>query len=219
MVVIAAYLAGHHHSEGVPTTRSELLDELLAHEQRYWKATSQAGGLAYDGALRRRVVALATLAGADSEDEASELLRIVPDLSDEQSRQRRHLARWMHELYPAGPRWWNPLEPDLLGEHLVATTYADHPEVLAAVLDRDTPHAIIQPLDLYARAAADRPELAAKLVPILSEPSQLPLRARSRSGRQREGPRPAARRHDARRRAGSCDQDRAARPGCSADRP
>ncbi len=83
------------------------------------------------------VVALATLAGADSEAEASALLRLVPDLGDEPERERRRLARWMHDLYPAGSRWWHPLEPDLLGEQLVETTYFEHPDVLSGVLERD----------------------------------------------------------------------------------
>jgi hypothetical protein len=114
------------------------------------------------------VVAVATLAGADTETEAAQLLALLPDLSDPSSTERCHaLARWAHGLYP-GQRWWNPLEPDLLGEHLVATHLAGFPHVLAGVLDRDDPATLTQPLDVYARAAVDHPALAAALRPVLS---------------------------------------------------
>jgi predicted RNA-binding Zn-ribbon protein involved in translation (DUF1610 family) len=113
-------------------------------------------------------VAVATLAGADTEKEAAQLLGLLPDLSDPSSIGRCHaLARWTRNLYP-GQRWWNPLEPDLLGEHLVATHLTEFPQVLSGVLKRDNPVALTQPLDLYARAAAAHPTLAAALRPVLS---------------------------------------------------
>ncbi|MEA2188304.1 MAG: hypothetical protein QOK16_3315 [Solirubrobacteraceae bacterium] len=168
MVVIAAYLAVHDPAGALPGTRSGLLDELLAHERRYWKASADSVCPGTDDVLRRRVVALATLAGAASEAQATDLLRVVPDLQDESVRERGRLARWAHGLYPSGPAWWNPLEPDLLGEHLIARTYTDHPAVLTAVLQRDSAHAIVQPLGVFARAAPDHPEFAAALRGILS---------------------------------------------------
>jgi hypothetical protein len=75
----------------------------------------------------------------------------------------------VHGLYPAGPRFWNPLEPDLIAEHLVASMFGEDPDVLASVLDRDSPRAVVQPLDVYARAAPDHPDLAALLGAILTE--------------------------------------------------
>jgi hypothetical protein len=45
------------------------------------------------------------------------------------------MSRW---LYP-GPRYWNGLEPDLLGEHLVATTYSDSRDVLRALQHCERP--------------------------------------------------------------------------------
>ena len=119
--------------------------------------------------IQRRVVALATLAGAASEREATQLLSLVPDLADASALQRGRLARWAHTIYPSGPGWWNPLEPDLVGEHLVASTYGEHPDVLKGVLDRDRADAIVQPLDLYTRAAPERPVLCAQLGTIVSE--------------------------------------------------
>jgi tetratricopeptide (TPR) repeat protein len=164
-VVIAAYLAVHAEP-GLPKRPADLFDELVAHEDHYWQAS--AGDLDSDKTLRQRVVALVSLTGAASESEAAELLRLLPDLEDATAERRGRLARWAHDLYP-GPRWWNPLEPDRVGEHLVATCFAKYPQVLSGVLDQRAPQAIVPPLDLYTRAAPDHPALARALREILSE--------------------------------------------------
>ncbi len=70
LVLIAAYLAVHSDAHDLPATRGDLLEDLVVHEDRYWAAT--ADGLGTDETLRRRVVALATLAGADTEPESFE---------------------------------------------------------------------------------------------------------------------------------------------------
>jgi tetratricopeptide (TPR) repeat protein len=168
MVVIAAYLAVHGQAD-LAMTRADLFDELLAHEQRYWRESALSARIAADEVLQRRVVALATLAGARSEARASELLRVIPDLLDAPAGLRRSLARWASRLYPPGDGFWGPLEPDLLGEHLIARTYTDDPAVLAGVLASDNAGALIRPLDVYTRAATDHPRLRANLAAILSD--------------------------------------------------
>ena len=142
---------------------------LVAHEDRHWQATAKAEKVELgDGDLRRRVVAVITLAGADTEDEAADLLALLPDLKDPSETGRRHaVARWGRDLYP-GPRWWNPLEPDLLGEHLVATDLAGFGEVLTGVLQRENPAALAQPLDVYARAVVAYPALSVAVGTVLS---------------------------------------------------
>jgi len=164
LVVTAAYLAVHAES-ALPATRAALLDELLMHERRYWRTS--AADLFSDDVLPGRIVGLATLGGAGSEADAAAMLRLLPDLADATAERRMSLARWAHDLY-TGPSWWNPLEPDLLGERLVATAFTDQPLVLTGVLTLDDPTATIRPLEIYARAAADDPDLAAALQPILS---------------------------------------------------
>lgn len=165
MVVIAAYLSAY--GDGVPpASRAELLDEVLAHEHRYWQQNS--AGLESDDVLRERVVALATLVRADSEAGAADLLRLLPDLADAPLERRNRLARWVRDQYP-GPGWWNPLEPDLVGEHLVARCFSGHADVLRGALASSDPDAITRPLEVLARAAADHPELEAALEPVLSE--------------------------------------------------
>lgn len=142
MMVIAAYLAAH--GEKAPATRTGLLDEVLAHEQRYWRESSKELGA--DDVLLERVVALATLTNVEDEAGAAERLRLISDLTDAPAERRNRLARWMHDQYP-GPRWWNPLEPDLVGEHLVALCFTDAPETLRGALAGDRPEEITRPLE------------------------------------------------------------------------
>lgn len=162
MVAIAAYLAAQ--GEEAPTNRETLLDEVLAHERRYWR--EEAAELGSDVDLLASLVAFATLVNPESRERAAQLLRLLPDLHDATAERRNRLSRWVHDRYP-GPQWWNPLEPDLLGEHLVATTFSRQPEVLRGVLTGDDPTEITRPLEVLARAAADHPVLSNALTPIV----------------------------------------------------
>jgi hypothetical protein len=165
LVVVKAYLEVHG-SHGDPQTRGELLEELLRHEDRYWRSTGPEAPT--DPVLRRRVVALASLTGAGSEADAAGRLRLVPDLVNADEERRRSLARWADGLYRVRLGWWNPMEPDLVAEHLIATTYHDHPDVLAGVL-RASADLVTRPIELYARAVADHRQLAVAVGPILSQ--------------------------------------------------
>jgi DUF2075 family protein len=163
MVVIAAYLAAH--GEETPASREGLLDGILEHELNYWQEGS--GELDADKDLLEALVALATLVNADSQERAADRLRLLSDLHDATAERRNRLARWLRAQYP-GPRWWNPLEPDLVGERLVARCFTAQPEVLAGAIAGSEPEEITRPLEVLARAAADRPGLAEALSPILS---------------------------------------------------
>ena len=183
LVVIAAYLAVYgaatEGESAAPATAGELFDELLAHEHKHWQNSDEAQGLLSDDVLRQRVVALATVAGATDESNAVELLRLLPDLVTASSERCGRMARWARDLYP-GPGWWNPLEPDRIGEHLVARTFATsgdchprvhcgmHPAVLDGVLGADQPQSLRGPLDLFARAAPEHPELARALTSVFN---------------------------------------------------
>lgn len=62
MVLIAAYLGVA--DGGIPSTRPELMEGLLRHEDRYWQLAAEAARLTIGDRLRRRVVALSTLVGS-----------------------------------------------------------------------------------------------------------------------------------------------------------
>lgn len=164
MVVVAACLAAL--GEQAPTTREALLDEVLAHERRYWREGAEE--LDLDDVLLERLVALATLLKATSEQEAEDHLQLLPYFRDSPAERRNRLARWLRAQYP-GPRWWNPLEPDLVGERLVARCFTDQPEVLRGVLGTRDAEQVTRPLEVLARAAADHPRLAEVLGQILEK--------------------------------------------------
>ena len=165
-LTIAAYLAVHSPTQ-VPSSRVDLLKELERHEDHYWESHAGASHegdsdrLGLDSAKRARVVAFATLAGATSEDEAAELLRLLPDFTDANAERRGELARWAHKLY-LGEHWWNPVEPDLFAEHLVAEHMANA-QALSGVLNRANPASLAQPLRLMALTVSDFPQFEAPL--------------------------------------------------------
>jgi hypothetical protein len=164
LVVLAAYLSVHG-DEAPPSTREELLRAVLLHEERYWRSSS--GGLFVDEDQPRQVIALATLLSADSKPEAIERLRLLPDFADAPAERLGAIARWAARQYP-GTDGWSPLEPDLVGEQLVADEFSDQPAILADALTSKTPQQLIRPLEVFGRAAPNHPQLAAALKPILS---------------------------------------------------
>jgi hypothetical protein len=164
LIVIAAYLAVHGPTV-LPSTKHALFDELLAHEDRYWRASMM--GVPSDVELRRRIVALATIYLARSEEDAALALRLIPDLADATEVQRRIFARWAAGLYP-GEAWWNALEPDLLGEHLVAACFTHESTVLNGLFAELIADAG-RPLRVLTRASENYPELRTSARAALSE--------------------------------------------------
>lgn len=151
LVAATAYLAAHNPGRTLPDTWEGLLDGILNHEASHWKRSADRPEDP-DGTVTRRVAALAALAGADTETEGAALLHHVPDLQDATIGVRMAWARWYHRIYP-GPRFWNPLEPDLLGEHLTASTLTEFPPTLAAAVDPGRGPNVAQPLIVIARIA------------------------------------------------------------------
>jgi hypothetical protein len=65
--------------------------------------------------------------------------------------------------------FWNPLEPDSLGESLVADTFGAEPDVLAGVLESPDATTVVRPLDVLARTAVDHPTLRNTASAVLGE--------------------------------------------------
>jgi hypothetical protein len=116
--------------QAAPSQR--LLDGILRHEAIYWANAFEQCGLPQH--LWRSVVAVASLAGAKNREELKALLTAISDLEDANSERLGMLADALHELYPGTP-YLAPLEPDLLTEHLVASSFADV-SILVRVVDR-----------------------------------------------------------------------------------
>ncbi|MEO1064376.1 MAG: tetratricopeptide repeat protein [Actinomycetota bacterium] len=117
-VLMSAYLNVSDHTSIDATSLEELLGQVLKHEQNHWDLTGS------DPELARRVVAATTLATTTTEKEtAAVLAAVVPELGDTPLAQRYGLARWARSIYPPRPgddRHVGTVEPDRLGEHLIA---------------------------------------------------------------------------------------------------
>jgi DNA-binding CsgD family transcriptional regulator/tetratricopeptide (TPR) repeat protein len=185
--VHVAALAAVLHAEqpaGRPTGPVSPTARVLESEQRHWSDVARASGL---GGIYRQVdldraVAAATSCGADDEEQAVALLGRIPNLPG--SGHVVRLARLLRRLYPCRRSYWGTLQPDLLGEELVARVTAD-PGIpggpvglLGAMLaDASAPQAA-RALTIVATAAPRHVHLREALVPLLQQdPARLLLPA------------------------------------------
>jgi DNA-binding CsgD family transcriptional regulator/tetratricopeptide (TPR) repeat protein len=157
---------------------------VLESEQRHWSDVARASGLGgiYQQVDLDRAVAAATSCGADDEEQAMALLGRIPKLPDGGHVVR--LARLLRRLYPSRTSYWGTLQPDLLGEELVAKVTADPgipggpTGLLEAMLaDASAPQAA-RALTIVATAAPRHVHLRGALVPLLQQdPARLLLPA------------------------------------------
>ncbi|MCE9622687.1 MAG: tetratricopeptide repeat protein [Actinomycetia bacterium] len=167
-VLIAAYLAVAGNSRDI-AYQDDLFDALLQHEDRYWEGHSEREGLNLDRSSRRNIAALLTLADPEGEPEGASLVSSIPEFAEVDSERRHLVARYANRLYPRGSHYWNAIEPDRVGEYLVATALADQPSVLAAAISTRRSSALQRPLRLLARAALEREAFATKFGAVLNE--------------------------------------------------
>jgi len=135
-------------------------ERVLAHKERSWAARMPD----VDPSLLRWTAAAATIAGADTQDDARALLAALPALQDDSVRSlRERLIRWWSGVVP-GPRLLNPLRPDRLGEHLAARALVSIGDGADDVLDRllqlNSDRQVGATLDLLGRGHAGQPVLA-----------------------------------------------------------
>jgi hypothetical protein len=107
--------------EGEEKTMGEdgILDRILARERKFWATRTGDHGISLEIAAGiGRAMAVITLGGgAQGEAEALEALRGLLFFKDQPTAALTAVAQLLHECYP-GERWIEPLQPDLLGEHL-----------------------------------------------------------------------------------------------------
>ncbi len=132
---------------------------VFAHEQRYWRRMLPD----VDPPLLDWTAAAATMAGAETEDEAQVLLAAHPDLAaDSRHELRERLIRWWSELVPGGQRL-NPLRPDRLGEYTAGQVLVGLGELAAPVLDKiltlSSDRQATATLDLLARTQSLKPAI------------------------------------------------------------
>lgn len=108
--------------EGKEKARGEdgILDRILARERMHWETRAGDWGLARDivPGISRALAAITLGGGVQGEKEALEALRGLRFFKDQPAAVLTGVTRLLHECYP-GDRWIEPIQPDLLGEHLV----------------------------------------------------------------------------------------------------
>ena len=150
------HLAALAHVEGLPITADKLANTIVDHEQRFWVKQHQAElgqGLqaAVFKAAAARFVAAVTLRGGAGTREAAEALNKAVD-----GPALPGFVRSMRWLYP-GPGadcYLGGLEPDLLGETLIARVPAS-PETPKAFLDQVFPSGDASPSSEEAAALSN----------------------------------------------------------------
>lgn len=97
-----------------------ILDQILYRERRHWRERVKDAGLpaTFAKGVGRAMAAITLGGGVADEDEAVEVLRGLSFFTGQTGDTLSRTARLLHECYP-GPRWIEPVLPDLLGEHLV----------------------------------------------------------------------------------------------------
>jgi tetratricopeptide (TPR) repeat protein len=156
-VLAAALLAARDPDLDVAgLSENQLLGQILdRHEARYWQRADTRLGLGLHPDDQRTAVALMATVGlwADTADTA--LVHLVPALADATAERVALVVRWLRSLYGTG----GMLEPDLLGEVLVAHILTDQPDLAAAVLATTEHDQLVRALLVLSRVAY-RSELA-----------------------------------------------------------
>jgi tetratricopeptide (TPR) repeat protein len=136
-----------------------VLEELLTHEERYWRLTAKASGLPGDGGLLKPFIAVAALLGAATQGEAEELLGRVPRLAGASDQEPWRWARWLYELYPRTlDGQLGSLQPDLLAETHVTSQLAGDSDLARACLRDLRADQARRALTVLARAQAHHGE-------------------------------------------------------------
>ena len=131
-------------------------DLLIVHEMPYWRASAKTCKVELGDDSLANAVTVATLMGADNRIQALAVLGRVRGLDKQDDEQLMKVDLWLNTLYPAsGSGRWGALEPDRLGEHLVATQLRDWPDLLIEPLAAATPSQLHRAFHVLARAGVD----------------------------------------------------------------
>ena len=103
-------------------------------------------------ALRERTVAALALLGANSDAEAEEVLRRVPELRDASVERRYEIAAWVSGLYSSG-EGATPIRPDVIGEWFVVNQLSGNPALAENLRTGLTDDQAARALGFLARAA------------------------------------------------------------------
>jgi tetratricopeptide (TPR) repeat protein/glycosyltransferase involved in cell wall biosynthesis len=136
--ILFIHLAALASLRGSPATGDrELLEMAIGHERAYWRHLLDSAGLgeAWLDPLEQAIALLTLLGGADSAKEAKVAIRRTPRLGGTPLSARDQLFDLLRRLYRRGGGL-SGLQPDLLGEHLVAAALAHDDEIIDVALEK-----------------------------------------------------------------------------------
>ncbi len=145
----------------------EALERTLEHERRFWRREAEDLGLdvarvkTLEEAIELGVAALTLIGGAASRQEAQAVIGTVTAELPVRGDLRRQLVELLRRLYAGEEgtgRYLERLEPDLLGEELVAATLDREPALIDRVLDVASEGGSSQVLTVLTRIAQRRQE-------------------------------------------------------------
>ncbi len=145
----------------------EALDRTLEHERRFWRREAEDLGLdvaqvkTLEEAMELGVAALTLIGGVASRQEAQAVISAVTAKLPVRGDLRRHLVELLRRLYAdeeGSSSYLVGLEPDLLGEELVAATLDREPALIDHLLDVASDEGSSQALTVLTRIAQRRPE-------------------------------------------------------------
>ena len=194
LVTVDAFLNAHPlPNPRISCSPSELFEEVLCHEERYWDehwpsslsvdidrdhqtegaATPADAQVDLNRKLTRQAVAAATLTDIQDEEDAISLLNLLPA---SRGKNTKDLAQWLRDCYPPhmngnghSALWCEHLEPDRIGEHLVISEADDLEPLLREILSpRRVGTSSLRTWTVLERASTD-PHLNERIGQILNE--------------------------------------------------
>ncbi|MBF0380842.1 MAG: tetratricopeptide repeat protein [Magnetococcales bacterium] len=145
--------------EKVSLAADDLLDLTLSHERDYWEKCGKEAGFdvhMIDG-ISQVVLQLTLAGGTDSSKDAKIVIRHTPQSRDWTAQQRIELFNLLRRLYSNDGGGISSLEPDLLGEHLVAMELKRDNEPLdIALIEASKESEVLHALTVLNRLAARR---------------------------------------------------------------
>jgi tetratricopeptide (TPR) repeat protein len=160
----AALVAVLTSRESLGRAADDVFGAVLDHEERYWQRSAGTAGLVQmEVPILRRAVALACLLpvpndASGTEDDVSEILKRVPDLSDSPTQLRYTVARWLAGLYPASSKSGiGSLQPDLFAERHVCTELNGSAAFSRNALSNLSPDETMHVLTVLTRASRHDP--------------------------------------------------------------
>jgi len=106
--------------EGKAKGEDGILDQILMRERKFWETRACDRGLSPEivFGIGRAMAVITLVGGVPGEKEAVEVLHRLRFFEDQPENILVAVAHLLHECYP-GKHWIQPLQPDLLGEHLI----------------------------------------------------------------------------------------------------